>query len=237
MGEIIELSDCSTEESSTPYEFLVCTEPRENLESLYQSIEELSKVHTGGMLLYTNDLRRLHPHKWLNDKIVNSYCGLLVDHFPCAYAFSSYLYSSMLSKPIQEIKEWFCDVDLFGYEYLIVPLNSGLHWTLVIVNHYDIEYYDSMGSFDPRASLAIRTLLRTIHTEVRGTPGNYAIFNMSKSIPLQENTDDCGVFCCMLARFRIDSSCTKFFQPGMAFLLRQRMLHELLAGQIIYQYG
>ncbi|KAI4291143.1 sentrin-specific protease 1 [Pancytospora philotis] len=236
MSYVLELSESGSAESSSIDEILVCTAPRDDLYTLYRAIALINKVRVGSVLLRREDLQLLRPGRWLNDKVINAYTELLSKHYANTYVFSTFVVSMLASRSPDAVASWFDDVDLTAYEFLVIPVHLGVHWTLIVVNGYDIEYYDSMGGFSARACTAVRSLMQAVHRARKGADGDYAIFNMSRCIPQQQNSDDCGVFCCMLARFRIDTSCGEFFASSMAPLLRRRMLHELLAERIIYSY-
>ncbi|KAI5168783.1 sentrin-specific protease 2 (axin associating molecule) [Pancytospora epiphaga] len=233
MSEILDISDSS---DSDPFstEYLIDKWPRDTLDNIYMEAKDLTLVRLGTALLNSSDLERLYPGEWLNDKVIEAYLGLVCSHFDSIYMFSTHFYSSLWNKPYEVIRGWVGDINLLSYEYLLFPIHLSSHWTLAIVHGNTLEYYDSLGCRIPVAAWDICGLLAAILLEEYGVLKEYNVKNMNGSIPYQNNTNDCGVFCCMYARYRVDPVCNKFFTSNSVELLRKRMLHELLAGEIIY---
>lgn len=232
--DVLEIGDSSTESSYS--EVAIDSSPRSDLSGIFDNLSGITKIRSGGSTLYLSDLERLRPGEWLNDRIISTYLELLHRTFRNSYVFSTYTLSLMQGRPLGVVKQWFRGVDLTSFEYVLIPIHRGSHWTLAIVSEYDIEYYDSLGGGSGGAGQAILGLMSALHHERHQSAGKYRIFNMRRYIPLQDNGDDCGVFCCMLARFRIDPQVSGFFYSRSVPTMRRRMLHELLAGSIIYQY-
>lgn len=232
---VLEISDGSGSESSCT-EFLIDQRPRRDLAGIFSGLEGLRKVRVCGSVLYLADLERLRPRGWLNDRIINAYFELLRTTFKNSYVLSTYAFSSMQGKPFSTVKEWFRGADLTAFEYVLVPVHCGAHWTLVVVSEYDVECYDSLGGECRSAGRAISGLMCALRHDKHQSGGRYRVFDMARYIPLQANGDDCGVFCCMFARFRVDPRVSGFFPAKAVPTMRRRMLHELLAESIIYRY-
>ncbi|KAI5151619.1 sentrin-specific protease 1 [Enteropsectra breve] len=229
-----------SEESSNEKEPLVAghqiitDKPLDDLKGIYRKMTEFRTIRVNSDIFHRNDFLRLLPNKWLNDKIINAYMELLTKHFKGVYAFSTHSYTLMRSKDMDEIVEWFKDEDLFSYNYIVVPLHLTNHWTLIIVQDSLISYYDSLGCLNNHAIITIKKLLQTLHAEKYNKEKRYFGFNASKNIVQQTNADDCGVFCCMYARYMLDPEADTLFLSSDIPMLRRRMFHEILAGKIIY---
>ncbi|KAF2153485.1 hypothetical protein K461DRAFT_293747 [Myriangium duriaei CBS 260.36] len=91
------------------------------------------------------DLHRLGDEEFLNDSIV-SFClrRLELDHketSKTAYFFNTYFYETLTKVPrgrggpinYDAVKNWTRRIDLFSYDYIIIPVNKNFHWYLLIV--------------------------------------------------------------------------------------------------------
>ncbi|KAJ0417712.1 hypothetical protein BJY00DRAFT_198737 [Aspergillus carlsbadensis] len=94
------------------------------------------------------DLERLAPHQFLNDNIIGLYIRFLEDHLQrCnievarrVYFFNSYFFATLTNSPkgkrsinYEGVEKWTRNVDLFSYDYIVVPINEDAHWYVVII--------------------------------------------------------------------------------------------------------
>lgn len=94
------------------------------------------------------DLERLAPHEFLNDNIIGFYIRFLEDHLQrCnaevakrVYFFNSYFFARLTNSPrgrrsinYEGVEKWTRNVDLFSYDYIVVPINEDAHWYLAII--------------------------------------------------------------------------------------------------------
>lgn len=94
------------------------------------------------------DLERLAPHEFLNDNIIGFYIRFLEDHLQrCnaevakrVYFFNSYFFARLTNSPrgrrsinYEGVEKWTRSVDLFSYDYIIIPINEDAHWYLAII--------------------------------------------------------------------------------------------------------
>ncbi|KAL4903404.1 hypothetical protein BDW74DRAFT_179821 [Aspergillus multicolor] len=112
------------------------------------------------------DLKRLAPYEYLNDNLIGFYIRFLEDHLqrcnPAAakrvYFFNSYFYEALTknvkrkcSINYENVEKWTRNVDIFSYDYLVVPINETHHWYLAII--CNLPYLDGIKSEDnPPAS-------------------------------------------------------------------------------------
>lgn len=88
-----------------------------------------------------NDLLRLDNEEYLNDNLVEFALRWLrhqADDPPNIYWFSTYFFDKLTKgrgKKIdyEGVKKWTKDIDLFSYDYVVVPVNEDYHWWLAII--------------------------------------------------------------------------------------------------------
>lgn len=92
------------------------------------------------------DRDRLRGDQFLNDNLITFYIRFLQDHLertnPDAakrvYFFNSYFFDTLTNKGTREInyaavEKWTRSVDLFSYDYIVVPINQNAHWYVAII--------------------------------------------------------------------------------------------------------
>ena len=94
-----------------------------------------------------SDLPRLDEGEFLNDNLVEFYLRYLAERLneqdpelaKTIYWFNTYLFTSLTQgkqgKRINydSVKKWTRNVDIFSYDYVIVPINESTHWYIVII--------------------------------------------------------------------------------------------------------
>eukprot|EP01083_Nonionella_stella_P285791 972851_1 len=87
------------------------------------------------------DLVRLEPEIYLNDTLIDFYLKhlQLSPGFPSSvYMFNSFFYKRFISTQSKDeryghVKNWTKKDDIFAKDYVIVPVNQHLHWSLVVI--------------------------------------------------------------------------------------------------------
>ncbi|KAJ5620820.1 Peptidase C48 SUMO/Sentrin/Ubl1 [Penicillium lagena] len=94
------------------------------------------------------DRDRLREGEFLNDNLIGFYIRFLQDHVERTnkaaaekiYFFNSYFYATITNTPrgVREInysgvEKWTRSVDLFAYDYIVVPINENAHWYVAII--------------------------------------------------------------------------------------------------------
>ncbi|OAG45284.1 hypothetical protein AYO21_00632 [Fonsecaea monophora] len=113
---------------------------------------------------------------WLNDEVINGYLGLVVKHgraddrptqTPSYHNFSTFFYNTLVQKGYEGIKRWANRAKIGGKSLLevqsvFIPINSGAHWTLLVVSGKDrsATHYNSMSGTATSTSLPSRSGLR-----------------------------------------------------------------------------
>jgi sentrin-specific protease 7 len=94
------------------------------------------------------DRDRLREDEFLNDNLIGFYMRFLQDHLERTnqkaaekvYFFNSYFFDTLTNTPKGErginysgVEKWTRSVDLFNYDYIVVPINQAAHWYVAII--------------------------------------------------------------------------------------------------------
>lgn len=97
------------------------------------------------------DIKSLKSSKWLNDQVINSYFDLIFERakanegkYPSVFRFSTFFYNQFLTGGYKSVERW--GKNIFKYDLVLIPVNPGQHWTLVVVNMKErtVQLYDSL---------------------------------------------------------------------------------------------
>lgn len=107
------------------------------------------------------DRDRLREDEFLNDNLIGFYIRFLQDHLERTnhaaaqrvYFFNSYFFDTLTNMPRSErainysgVEKWTRNVDLFSYDYIVVPINENAHWYVAIIcNLPSLSLGASMG--------------------------------------------------------------------------------------------
>lgn len=155
----------------------------------------------------------LYPSRWIRDDVVNIYCKLLEKRDDL------FLKSKLHTKPniflhtnFYTLLEKKLPVDnylknkvnhhtssFFDVDKVFIPVNiDQMHWALVVINveKQIIEFYDSMGSGGAEIMTNISGFVEMEYEKKYNSslPQMWRKKNMSRTIPQQTNSWDCGVF-------------------------------------------
>lgn len=199
-------------------------------------------IEIGDIELYIHDLEKLRPNIWLNNKIIMSYINLVKEYFSeldvQIYPLSTFFYKYVKDKNKNFISNSFNEYIQGEYDFIIIPIHLPNHWTLCIIDIKNkiFEYYDSLkGSIEK--NLKILQKIKEAISIISHEFSEFYDFEMqdrSSSVPLQDNCSDCGVFCCMYVRHRIENKNIQIKQKNSK-IQRYKMLHELSIRKIIYR--
>ncbi|OXV08688.1 hypothetical protein Egran_03544 [Elaphomyces granulatus] len=96
----------------------------------------------------SHDLERLRDGEFLNDNLIGFYLRFLEHHLERTrpevarrvYFFNSYFFATLTNAPkgkrainYQGVQKWTRNVDIFGQDYVIVPINEKAHWYVAII--------------------------------------------------------------------------------------------------------
>lgn len=194
--------------------------------------EVCPNVLTGSFALYVTDLLTLViPNAWLNDKIINNYCILLVKNSDGnVLDFNTHFVSHLKSHGYNAVKSWTKKIDIFDCNKILIPVFLENHWTLLVVDilRSKVFFYNSMTQDLIEQVTVVIKYLCTEYKVKKGLdmmPDFWSIENGNS--PFQHNFTDCGVFVCANARYAITDQTSNFDQDEVP-LLRQKIAYELV---------
>ncbi|CAI7666750.1 unnamed protein product [Penicillium palitans] len=94
------------------------------------------------------DRERVLRDDFLNDNLIALYMRFLQDHLERTnneaakriYFFNTYLFATLTNTPrghrginYEGVEKWTRNVDLFSYDYIVVPINESAHWYVAII--------------------------------------------------------------------------------------------------------
>ncbi len=186
---------------------------------------------------------------WLNDESVNGYLKLATKFhnthhpstIPKSHAFPSFMLKQIAEKGYRGVERWarrakIGGADLLQTHTIFIPVNSGSHWTLMVVypGARVAHYYDSMGRNRQNNGRQWFDLLKIW---LRGELGSY--YNdrewsfYDKPSPQQNNSSDCGVFAITTAKLLILGANVLGYGPNDIPLQRKRIVAELVNGNFL----
>lgn len=202
------------------------------------------KTGRGAVTLTMNDIRRLKPGVYINDNLLDFYLSYLYwekwdeSLRERVHVFNSFFFKKWIGCKQREgegtsgfklsrysvVKKWTKNVDIFTKDFLVIPVNYHLHWSLAIVCNPRGMLENSMNSKRRCCILGFDSLtkFRNLHfAEIkkfldmaRNDRGKKALrvlpFANDKrcsciptKAPSQSNGADCGLF--------VMQNCEKFF--------------------------
>lgn len=122
------------------------------------------------------DLSRLRDGEFLNDNLIGLYVRFLEHHlqrqhpdnFKRIYFFNSYFFASLTNSPkgkrvlnYQGVEKWTRFVDIFSFDYVVVPINENAHWYMAIICNlpalFEPKPDDHDGNEEPSTPKIINT--------------------------------------------------------------------------------
>ncbi|KAE8392618.1 hypothetical protein BDV23DRAFT_52253 [Aspergillus alliaceus] len=93
------------------------------------------------------DRERLRDNEFLNDNLIGFYMRFLEDHLERTnkevakrvYFFNSYFFATLTNAKgrrninYEGVQKWTRAVDIFGFDYIVVPINENAHWYVAII--------------------------------------------------------------------------------------------------------
>lgn len=190
------------------------------------------------------DIHSLHGLNWLNDEVINAYMHLLVlrgrnEGRPKVYAFNTFFFPKLRDSGYNSIRRWTRKVDIFSFDFLLVPVHLGNHWCLAVIDFEQkkISYYDSLRGSDRGCCELLLNYLKSESNDKKKLDFDDENWQcddtqLNQSVPRQDNYSDCGVFTCMYAEFITRPTNLKFGQKDMQ-MFRKKMVYEIVKKQII----
>lgn len=203
-------------------------------------------IELDGVQILRKDIQTLLGLNWLNDEIINAYMYLLVCRGKIGsrkrvYAFNTFFYPKIRDSGYNSVKRWTRKVDIFSYDYILVPVHLGNHWCLALIDFQSnkISYYDSLGGSSHGCCERLLDYLREEKSDKKKQEldqENWTCVDYrggkDPDIPAQENGSDCGVFACTYAEYLTRPAKFNFSQKNMSYF-RKKMIYEITTGEIL----
>jgi sentrin-specific protease 1 len=125
-------------------------------------------------------------------------------------------------------------LNCFNYDRVFFPTNvSECHWALIEVSTKEkkVRYFDSLGWSGQKYLDMIMRYLEFRHQQVDFS--SWHAIDMGKSVPQQDNKDDCGIFCMMYADYRVDNLPLDFEMSDILGF-RKKIALDILRGHVKY---
>ncbi|XP_070776495.1 sentrin-specific protease 2 isoform X2 [Enoplosus armatus] len=196
------------------------------------------------------DLATLQEGGWLNDEVINFYLSLVMERCPGeaaglkVYSFSTFFFPKLWGGGGGQagghtaVKRWTKAVDLFLYDFILVPLHLGVHWAMAVIDFKSktVKSYDSMGQRHDDICSLLLLYLKEEHRAKKGRELDSAKWTVGSlratEIPQQKNGSDCGVFACKYADYIAKGRPLSFRQCHMP-LFRKLMIWEILNQKLL----
>lgn len=144
------------------------------------------------------DLARLDEGELLNDSIVSFYLRYLQEHSQPDIARRIYIFNTFFYQKLtrtkgdinyEAVQRW-TDADLFNYAYVVVPINEGAHWYVVIICNLPVlaELCEKRQDANP-ASISTQTRKAT---ETKTESAKQTRIPTLQKIDLSHNDADIG---------------------------------------------
>ncbi|KAI4942214.1 hypothetical protein J4E91_010188 [Alternaria rosae] len=115
-------------------------------------------------IVHFDDLPRLDEEEFLNDSLIDFYMIYLFKQLKVpadkVYFFNTYFFTKLTensgrkSMDYKAVQRWTSKIDIFSYDYIVVPINEQAHWYLAIIcNMSKVQRKPMVQDFDePQAS-------------------------------------------------------------------------------------
>lgn len=148
-----------------------------------------------------DDIPRLDEGQFLNDNLINFYIRYLQiqlekthpEILKKVYFFNTFFFEKLRSTRgkinYEGVQAWTAKVDLFSYDYIVVPVNESAHWYLAIIcnapntlrNEQDCTCSPTLSRGDSQASTAkdrpVLTIEDSMDSVIETTPGKHDLKN------------------------------------------------------------
>ncbi|CAN0873435.1 Probable ubiquitin-like-specific protease 2B [Linum grandiflorum] len=181
------------------------------------------------------DVDLLEPETFINDTIIDFYIQYLKNQIPPEEKHKYYFFNSFFFRKLADldkdpssaldgraaflrVRKWTRKVDIFGKDYIFIPVNFGLHWSLLVICHpgkiasfTDAEFEKSPGvpcilhmDSIKGTHAGLKNLIQSYlweewtQRQEETSKDVYSNFMNLRFVPLelpqQENSFDCGLF-------------------------------------------
>ncbi|CAA2979671.1 probable ubiquitin-like-specific protease 2A isoform X1 [Olea europaea subsp. europaea] len=183
----------------------------------------------------SRDVEVLQPKTFINDTIIDFYIKYLANKTNPKeqhrfYFFNTFFFQKLACldrgssrtwegrKAFQRVRKWTRNVNIFEKDYIFIPVNSSLHWSLIVICHPgEVENLrdEEMGELYKKPCILHMDSIKGSHTGLQNLIKGYLweewkdrhwelaedisakFFNLpfvALELPQQENLFDCGLF-------------------------------------------
>jgi hypothetical protein len=118
-----------------------------------------------------SDRERLLREDFLNDNLIALYMRFLQEHLERTnkeaakriYFFNTYFFATLTNTPRGDrginysgVEKWTRNVDLFSYDYIVVPINESAHWYVAIICNLPSLSLDPADGVEPAQTPALQ---------------------------------------------------------------------------------
>ncbi|XP_076931061.1 putative ubiquitin-like-specific protease 2B [Bidens hawaiensis] len=222
---------------------------------LFEDITYLEGV-CDSIAISKRDFQLLQPEKFLNDTIVDFYIEYLKKIKPAearVHFFNSFFFRKLadfddnqsrsidFKEAFQRVRKWTKKVDIFQKDYIFIPVNFRLHWSLIIICHPGevmsftddemenslkvpcILHMDSIKGSHRGLEQCIKCYLweewkeRNRHVS-EDIPTKFKEMRFIRlEVPQQENSYDCGLFMLHYMELFVKQA-SSYFNPLNSFI-------------------
>uniref|UniRef100_A0A7N1A5E1 Ubiquitin-like protease family profile domain-containing protein n=1 Tax=Kalanchoe fedtschenkoi TaxID=63787 RepID=A0A7N1A5E1_KALFE len=202
-----------------------------------ESFDELvyPKDDSDPVTVSKRDIDLLQPETFINDTIIDFYVKYLKDRLEPQKAERFHFFNSFFFRKLADlernqfdvsdgrasflrVRKWTRKVNLFEKDYIFIPVNSNLHWSLIVICHPGeiAKFEDKNANINHKVPCILHMdSIKGSHTGLKNHLQSYLweewkekqneeteeiyskFFNLrfiSLEVPQQENSYDCGLF-------------------------------------------
>jgi Ulp1 family protease len=167
----------------------------------------------GAVTITEDDVKLLEPEEFLNDNIIEFYLKFIEQKIVSEdkkgqfHFFNTFFYKRFQRDGFEKVKKWTGNIDIFEKDYLFIPINDKMHWSLIIVcfpgkfsNKSCILHLDSLRGINQSIFTKLRCYLKSEWINKRGNSIDEKDFASERmpghhvKVPEQDNYTDCGLF-------------------------------------------
>lgn len=153
---------------------------------------------------------------------------------PTTYYFNTFTYTSIAKHSKEHVASFYDHLYVRKYKKFVFPIHTASHWSLIVVKDNQFLGFDSLVPIRETIFVKIRLFLVELFKRQNLAFKIVIGLSMCDKVPMQTNTDDCGVFTCAYARFYVVNEYDdNLFSNRDINKYRSIILHELLAGKIL----
>ncbi|KAL2513549.1 putative ubiquitin-like-specific protease 2A [Forsythia ovata] len=183
----------------------------------------------------SRDVEVLQPKTFINDTIIDFYIKYLVNKTNPEEQHRFYFFNTFFFQKLdgldrdssrtwegrgafQRVRKWTRNVNIFEKDYIFIPVNSSLHWSLIVICHPgEVENLrdEEIGELYKKPCILHMDSMKGMHTGMKNLIQSYLweewkdrhselaedisakFFNLqfvALELPQQENLFDCGLF-------------------------------------------